>query len=490
MTDRTRPAISARHPGGSVRIAMAALLAAIGIAAVVTSCGGGGDSVTPVAVVTPPTTPPAVAPPIVVPPVTAPPTTDAPPAGASKSVTLQVPAGMSSAPFDVPRTLMVPSGFDIRVVARVPNARFMALAPNGDLLVSDPGNGMVTLLRPNGNAPPLQFTFATGLRMPHDIAFQTIGSTTFVYLSESNRIIRAPYTSGDTTIGAIQVIVDGLPDTSTPELGGAYSHALKNFTLHNGQLYVSIGSSCNACTTDTTSNPIRAAIYVYGQDGSNGRLFASGIRNAEGLRFRPGTDELWAVVNNRDNIAYPFHNDIDGDGMDDFGRIIQSYVDGHPPDLLINVKDGGQYGWPFCNSDPDGGLDNMPYDRDAEFNADGSQLDCSTIDRVTKGIPAHSAPLGMSFLQDSGLPASYRNALVTGLHGCWNCSAFNGHKVALYPMRADGSVGDAVDLVTGWLTDAANKTRWGRPVDAIPDGKQGLYISDDLSGTIYQLTSG
>jgi glucose/arabinose dehydrogenase len=87
------------------------------------------------------------------------------------------------------------------------------------------------------------------------------------------------------------------------------------------------------------------------------------------------------------------------------------------------------------------------------------------------------------------LPASYRNALVTGLHGCWNCSALNGHKIVLYPIAANGSVGDAVDMVSGWVTDTANKERWGRPVDAIPDGKQGLYISDDMSGTIYQLTS-
>ena len=112
------------------------------------------------------------------------------------------------------------------------------------------------------------------------------------------------------------------------------------------------------------------------------------------------------------------------------------------------------------------------------------------IDRVTKGLPPHSAPLGMSFLQDSGLPLAqpYRNALVTGLHGCWNCSAFNGHKIALYPVAASGSVG-AKSIWSAAGANAVNKQRWGRPVDVIPDGKQGLYISDDMSGTIYQLTS-
>jgi len=363
----------------------------------------------------------------------------------------------------------------------------MAVAPNGDLLVSAPGDGRVTLIRPNGKVGKEQFTFASNLRQPHDIVFHVLGNTTYVYIAESNRIIRAPYTAGQTAIGPIQTVVDGLPDSSTSELKGTYGHELKNIALNGNKLYVSIASTCNACASDTVSDPIRSAIYEYDADGSNRRLYAQGLRNAEGVRFKPGTNELWAVVNNRDDIVFPFHADWNGDGSDDFGKVMQSYVDGHPPDLLVKVRDGGNYGWPFCNSNPDTGLDNMPFDRDAELNSDGSKLDCALIDRVTKGIAAHSAPLGMSFLQASGLPVQYRNALVTALHGCWNCSALNGHKVVLYPFRDDGSVGDAVDLVSGWLTDPVNMERWGRPVAAVPDGKNGLYISDDFSGTIYLL---
>lgn len=471
MTYRSKQANPGRGPQGGARVIVLWLLAILVATMVAVSCGGGSTS------------PQIVAGP------TAPPSTN-PAVGASKIVALQVPVGMDGPPFDVPRTLTVPPGFDIRIFARVPNARFMALAPNGDVLVSSPAAGTVTLLRPNGNAAPTAFTFASGLSLPHGIAFLTVGAITYVYLAESNRIIRAPYIGGATAIGPIQVVVDNLPDASTPGLGGAYDHPLKNFVLHGAKLYVSIASSCNACATDTTADPIRGAIYEYDQDGNNRRLFARGIRNAEGLAFRPGTDELWAVVNNRDNIAYPFHNGFNGDSGDDFGRVLQAYVDGHPPDLLLKVRDGGQYGWPFCNSDPDQGLDNMPYDLDAQLNPDGSQLACGAIDRATKGLPPHSAPLGMSFLQDSGLPPSYRNALVIGFHGCWNCSVFNGHKLALYPFQADGSAGNPVDLVTGWIINAATKQRWGRPVDAIADGKQGLYISDDLSGTIFQLSSG
>ena len=282
-------------------------------------------------------------------------------------------------------------------------------------------------------------------------------------------------------------MVDHLPDASSPGLRGNYVHQLKNIALHGDKLYVSIASTCNACASHTTSDPVRGAIYEYNANGKNRQLYARGLRNAEGVRFRPGTDELWAVVNNRDNIASPYHKDWDG--KDDYGKVMQSYVDGHPPDLLVKVRDGGHYGWPFCNSNPDGGLNNMLYDRDVQLNPDGDKLDCSKIDRATKGITPHSAPLGMSFLHNSGLPATYRNALVTALHGCWNCSQLNGHKIEMYPFNADGSVGDAVDLITGWVTDAKARHRWGRPVAAVPDGKGGLYILDDYSGTVYLLKS-
>ncbi|WP_019141332.1 PQQ-dependent sugar dehydrogenase [Noviherbaspirillum massiliense] len=407
--------------------------------------------------------------------------------GSPKSVPVTVPADMKAKPFNVPRSLKIPQGASIRVFARVPGARFMALAPNGDLLVSNPGAGTVTLLRPGDKGTPQRHTFASGLDHPHDIVFHVLGDTTYVYTAESNRIVRAPYQPGQTRIGKLQVVVDHLPDSSSPGLKGSYGHQLKNIALRGNKLYLSIASSCNACLSDTESDPIRNAIYEYDANGGNRRLFARGLRNAEGLAFKPGTDELWAVVNNRDNIAYPFHKDWDGDGSDDYGKVMQSYVDGHPPDLLVKVKDGGNYGWPFCNSNPDKGVDHMPYDRDVQFNADGNRLDCDKIDRATKGIEPHSAPLGLSFLQDSGLPAPYRNALATALHGCWNCSKLNGHKVVLYPFKGDGSLGAAVDLVSGWVTDEKNRERWGRPVDVIPDGKGGLYISDDYSGTIYLL---
>ena len=409
------------------------------------------------------------------------------PPAASEAATVQVSPRMASPPFDVPRKLQVPPGFSIRVFARVEGARFMALAPNGDLLVSDPGAGTLTLLRP-AEGGPRKLTFASGMRHPHDIVFHALHGKTFVYVAESNRIVRAAYRPGQTRIGATRTVVDDLPDASSERLRGSYGHQLKNIALNGDKLYVSIGSSCNVCASDTRTDPVRASIYEYDADGGHRRLYAQGLRNAEGLAFEPGTDHLWAVVNERDNIAYPFHKDWDGDGSDDYGKVMQSYVDDHPAEMLTQVKDGGNYGWPFCNDDPDQGLSRMPYERDVQTNPDGSELDCGKINRAMRGMPAHSAPLGLSFLQDSRLPSPYRHALVTALHGCWNCSKLNGHKIVLYPLQADGTPGDGIDLVSGWISDAAGKRRWGRPVDVIPDGKGGLYISDDYSGTVYLLS--
>jgi glucose/arabinose dehydrogenase len=413
-----------------------------------------------------------------------------PPPAASVDVPVSVPASLRAAPFDVPRTLRVPPGFSVSVYARINQARFLAALPNGDLLVSQPSSGKVLLVRPNAAGEGQVSDFASGLSSPHDLVLDTQGATTYLYLSESNRISRSVYRPGDTARQAPQVIVSNLPDASTPELGGAYAHALKNIAIDaTHRLYVSVASATNSDPADVTGAFKRAAIYQYNADGSGGRLFAQGIRNAEGLAVLPGSSTLWVIVNNRDNIAYPFHNDWLGDGSgDDYGKVMQSYVNNHPPEELTSVRDGGNYGWPYCNPNPDAGLDNMPFDRDVQNNADGSKLDCGRADRIVKGIQAHSAPLGLSFLHGSKVPAAFQSGAVAALHGCWNCSKLVGNKVVYFPWSAAGLPGTEQDLVSGWVTDAANKVRWGRPVDAVPDAAGSILISDDYAGAVYKLT--
>lgn len=411
--------------------------------------------------------------------------------GASVVVHVDVPASMRTGTFATDRTLTVPANFGIAVYARVNGARFMAVAPNGDLLVSDPGGGRIVLVRPSqSGGDPAISNWATGLYRPHDIVFHTIGGTTYVYVSEGDKVARYTYTNGDVTGQGRQVVISGLPSASTPELRGAYGHELKNIALdgsHN--LYVSIASTCNACASDTQSDPVRGAIYVYNADGSGGRLFARGLRNAEGLAFLPGTNTLWAAVNNRDEIQYPNHGDITGDGVDDYGRVVTSYVDDHPPEEFTRVRDGANYGWPFCNPNPDtpAGMDNMPFDRDVELNATGSSLDCTTTERISKGIQAHSAPLGLTFFQNTAAPAPYHDGAAIALHGSWDRSRKTGYKVVFFPWDAStNGPGAQADLVTGWATAS---DQWGRPVDVAVDQTGAILISDDYSGTIYKLSA-
>ncbi|HEX5126564.1 MAG TPA: hypothetical protein VFW00_07475, partial [Rhodocyclaceae bacterium] len=171
------------------------------------------------------------------------------------------------------------------------------------------------------------------------------------------------------------------------------------------------------------------------------------------------------------------------------GRVIQAFVDDNPPEPFTRVRDGGDYGWPFCNPNQHSstGFFDMPFDRDAQLNPDGAHRDCEKLDHISLGLPAHTAPLGMSFLHNSKLPAPWQQGAVIGLHGCWNCSKLNGNKVVFVPFSADGKPAEAQDMITGWIINAKAKTRWGRPVDAVPSGHGTLLISDDYSGTIYEL---
>jgi glucose/arabinose dehydrogenase len=399
---------------------------------------------------------------------------------ANQKVKVQVPQSMRTGVFAQDRYLNVPSGFAISVYARIPGTRFMAMAPNGDMLVSVPGDGKVVLVHPQANGDPRVSDYVTGLSKPHDIVFHAIGQTTYVYISETNQVDRFVYHTGDTQAQGRQIIVSGLPDSSLPELHGQYGHELKNIALDDQHhLYVSVASTCNACVEDTISNPVRGAIYQYDENGKNGHLYARGLRNAEGLAFVPGTNTLWVAVNNRDNIAYPFQ-----DSTGNYGQVVPSYVDNHPPDEFTQVRSGGNYGWPFCNPDPAHGMNTMPFDRDVQFNADG-HVNCDAMDRINKGIQAHSAPLGLSFISDASM--MHMGALI-GLHGSWNRTQLTGYKVIFFPWNTVTNVpGNQVDLVTGWI-EAGNQQAWGRPVDSIADAQGNVFISDDQSGTIYKLS--
>lgn len=407
------------------------------------------------------------------------------------SVMLEVPDSMAETPFDTERQLTVPSGFGVRLWARVEQARFMALASNGDVLVSNPSAGTITLLRPDAAqaaAEPERFTFASGLQRPHDMVFHRIGDTLYLYVAESHRVTRSVYQVGDTESGVRETIVADLPDASNTELQGSYQHQLKNIALSSDdKLYVAIASSCNACAEDLNSDPVRAAFYEYNADGSDARLHAQGLRNAEGLDFLPN-GQLWVTVNSRDELRYPLDEDITGDGQSDLGVVIPTFVDDNPPDLFTSIQAGADYGWPYCNPMSNASMQNLALMRDHDLNREGKTRDCATIQRADKGILAHAAPLGFSFLHDTAVPAPWRQGAAVALHGCWNCTTLRaGYKVVYFPFDASGKAGKEIDLLSGFVTDPAARTFWGRPVDVIADAQGNFLVSDDYAGAIYQI---
>jgi glucose/arabinose dehydrogenase len=399
-------------------------------------------------------------------------------------------AGTGAAPFDETRRLLAPPGWTVAVWARVPGARLLAWAPDGRLLVSRPKSGDVLELVPGqGAAPPAQRTLVSGLNQPHGLAFA--GNT--LYLAESDQVDAFTYRAG--TVSGKRTVVDGLPDAKSPELHGAYAHALKSVAVgRDGALYISVGSTGNVSAGDRDADPQRAAILRVAAAGGKPAVFARGVRNGTGLAVDPDGG-VWTAVNNRDNIAYPHDGDYDGDGEADKGQVMPAYVNDHPLEPLARLKPGRDLGWPYCNPDPDLrpgekgsplSYTRRPFVRDTQYNADGSKLDCASLPPVEQGMGAHSAPLGLSFATSPGLAAAYGPGALVGIHGSWNRHPPRAPEVSFFAWR-DGGLGPQQTLLTGFQDN--DGSRWGRPVMAVQGPDRALYVSDDLAGAIYRVTA-
>ncbi|MFD0516742.1 PQQ-dependent sugar dehydrogenase [Paractinoplanes durhamensis] len=326
------------------------------------------------------------------------------PAPELTGTTVRALAGTGSAPFDQTRQLQAPPGWTVTVWARVPSARLLAWTPDKRLLVSRPKIGDVVELVPGqGDAPPAQRTLVEGLTQPHGLAFA--GDT--LYVAESNQVDSFAYNDG--ALSGKKVVAGGLPDAKSPELGGAYAHALKSVAVgKDGAIYVSIGSTGNISADDRDAKPERASILRVPPGGGPATTFARGVRNGTGLAVDPDGG-VWTAVNNRDNIEYPYEGSDQGD-------VLTWYVNDHPIEPLAKLTQGRDLGWPYCNPDPDlqpGKKDSplsytaRPFVRDLQTNADGSKLDCAKLAPVEQGMGAHSAPLGLSFAVSPGLPGAY-----------------------------------------------------------------------------------
>lgn len=383
-------------------------------------------------------------------------------------VTVDVPAELARPPFDVPRQAAVPAGWTMSVWARVPRARFAVWAPDGALLVSVPANGEVLRLEPNPVGPPRQSLLLETLTLPHGMTF--VGST--LYVAESDQINAYTYAGGRATNR--RTIASGLPDAKSLDLHGAYTHQLKSVVVgRDGSVYFSIGSTGNISAEDRDANPPRAAIMRVPPGGGPARPFATGVRNGTGLAIAPD-GSVWTAVNGRDNVPYP-------EPGPSYGRVIEDYVNDHPPEQVARLTPGRELGWPYCNSE--GGPANLGFIRDAQMNPDGRQMDCARLPPVEQSLGAHAAPLGMVFTEGV-LPAPFSRGALVGVHGSWNRDPPRAPEVAFFPWR-DGRLGNAQTLVGGF--QAHDGSRWGRPVAAAvgPDGA--VYITDDHGNAVYRL---
>jgi len=361
-----------------------------------------------------------------------------------------------------------------------------AWTPGGDLLVSEPGDSKIVELRPDGAGTATVTTLLSGLTFPQGMAFARLNGTWVLYVAESDQIDRYPWGSGGIS-GARTVIAARLPDLDP---NGDDVHRAKDVTVAaDGTVYFNVGSSSNANPDDRTMSPQRAVIMAVNPDGTGLRVVERGVRNGEGLAVAPD-GVVWTAVNERDNIPYPTHGAY-GTYSDAFGQVIQAYVNNHPPDEVVPVTAGRDLGWPYCNPDQDdnhpaGSLADVPLVADAVTNPGGTKMDCPALAPIEVGLPAHTAPLGMTFLEGSKIPAPWSGGAVIGGHGSWNRQPPRAPAVLWLAWNAaKGTLEPAVTMVSGF--ENANGSYWGRPVDAVPGPDGALYVSDDTAGAIYRL---
>jgi glucose/arabinose dehydrogenase len=354
---------------------------------------------------------------------------------------IAVPASLRNEPLGQDRQIQLREGFSIAVVARVPGARSLALAPSGELLVTQPRQGRIVVLRlASGDAPAAQETLVEGLECPYGMAFRD----GYLYVAQSTLVQRFAY--GDNgQLGPSEVVVSGLPES------GCGPHHFRPLAIDaDSNMYVAFGSSCNVCIEPDGR---RGTVWRYAPDGT-GREYARGLRNVVDLDFHPITGQLWGVTNERDQL---------GDDV--------------PPEPVGPILEGADYGWPYCYRDGDA----WKVDQRVSARPGG----CEGLTPYFE-IQAHSAPLGLAFA-DGQLTADYAGSAFIALHGSWNRSEGTGFKVIRVQI-ADGQPQAAEDFAAGWLTGPRGPgDAWVRPVDVQvgPDGA--LYLSDDGAGAIYRI---
>ncbi len=373
----------------------------------------------------------------------------------------------------------VAPGLKIEALARgLQHPRSLYTLPNGDVLVveskapppppprrpkdivmafveswatsggSTGSSNRVTLLHDaNGDGIPEQKSvFIDHLNSPFGIAL--VGND--LYVAATDAIVKYPYTPGETQMKDPGTILMALP-------GGPIDHHwTKSLTASpDGRLlYVGVGSNSNITENGIEAEKNRAAILEVDRTTGRWRVFASGLRNPNGLSFEPQSGALWTVVNERDEIGPDL-----------------------VPDYMTSVKDGGFYGWPYSY---------YGQHVDPRVQPQRPDLVAKAIE-PDYALSSHVAPLGMTFYTANALPQAYRGGAFVGEHGSWDRTPLNGYKVVYVPFNGGKPNGQAQDVVTGFLNDQ-DQAR-GRPVGLAVDKTGALLIADDVGNTVWRVTA-
>ena len=372
----------------------------------------------------------------------------------------------------------VPQGFRIEAVATgLSNPRNVYALPNGDLLVIEskkdakepierpkrkimdwiesrahggsgggPSNRILLLHDTNGDGKPeSQTVLIDHLNSPFGVVL--IGDSLFV--ADTDAILRFPFKVGDTKIGGAPVKVVDLP------AGPINHHWTKSLTASpdGSKLYVGIGSNSNCMERGVTAERMRAAIWEVDPATGLFRVFAHGLRNPNGLTFYPGSNTLWAVVNERDELG-------------------PNLV----PDYMTSVKRDAFYGWPYSY-----------WGQHVDQRVQPQRADLvKTAIKPDYGLSSHVAPLGLAFYTGNSFPAQFAGGAFVGEHGSWNRPELNGYKVVFIKFQNGRPVGEPMDFVTDFVKDG--KAR-GRPVGVAVDKSGALIIADDVGNTVWRVTA-
>ena len=340
----------------------------------------------------------------------------------------------------------VPPGFKVSIFARgFDQPRWLAVAPNGDVFVADSAAGQVIVLgdRQRRGRAESRDVFADHLNLPFGIAFHN----DYVYVADTNEVLRFHYDPRTSKrLGDAEHILD-LPGM------GYNQHWTRSlaFSSDGKRLLVSVGSRTNV---SIESDPRRAAVLVADPDGKNMQIYASGLRNAVGIAFNQQTGQLWATVNERDDI---------GDDV--------------PSDYFTHVTEGGFYGWPYSYIGPH--VDNRVSPRP---------------DLVAKAIVpdvllgAHVAPLQFVFYEGQQFPSTYRHGAFVAEHGSWNRHIRSGYQIVFIPFKFGSPAAEATTFFSGFVADPAGKDVYGRPVGVAMELDGSLLISDDGGKLIWRVS--